>query len=90
MDDAHSLVAPYALDALDREDERAFEEHLALCDRCRSELSALREAAAVLAKHAFARVRLDGPLVRLLPAASALVILAAGLAMTARAFPEVT
>jgi anti-sigma-K factor RskA len=49
MDDAHSLVAPYALDALDREDERAFEEHLALCDRCRSDLSALREAAAVLA-----------------------------------------
>jgi hypothetical protein len=35
-------------------------------------------------------VSLEGPLVRLLPAASALVILAAGLAMTVRAVPKVS
>jgi ABC-type nickel/cobalt efflux system permease component RcnA len=46
--------------------------------------------AAVLARSAFRRVSFEGRLVRLLPAASALVILAAGLAMTLRAFPEVS
>jgi nickel/cobalt exporter len=45
---------------------------------------------AVLAKRAFGRVGLDGRFVRLLPAASALVILAAGLAMTVRALPKVS
>lgn len=45
----HSLAAPYALDALDEEDERSFEEHLATCERCREELAGLREAAASLA-----------------------------------------
>jgi nickel/cobalt exporter len=45
---------------------------------------------AVLAKRAFRRLSFNGPLVRLLPAASALVILAAGLAMTARAIPKVS
>jgi nickel/cobalt transporter (NicO) family protein len=45
---------------------------------------------AVLAKRAFRRLSFDGPIVRLLPAASALVILAAGLAMTARALPKVS
>ena len=46
--------------------------------------------AAVLARGAFRRVGFDGPLVRLLPAASAAVILAAGLAMTLRAVPKVS
>jgi nickel/cobalt transporter (NicO) family protein len=45
---------------------------------------------AVLARSAFRRRSLDGRLVALLPAASALVILAAGLTMTVRAFPKVT
>ncbi len=45
---------------------------------------------AVLAKRAFGRVGLDGRFFRLLPAASALVILAAGLAMTVRALPKVS
>jgi ABC-type nickel/cobalt efflux system permease component RcnA len=45
---------------------------------------------AVLAKRAFARLSFDSPLVRWLPAASALVILAAGLAMTLRALPKVS
>jgi nickel/cobalt exporter len=45
---------------------------------------------AVLARHAFRRLSFDGPLMRLLPAASALVILAAGLAMTVHAVPKVS
>jgi nickel/cobalt transporter (NicO) family protein len=45
---------------------------------------------AVLARTAFRRVSFEGRLVRLLPAASALVILAAGLAMTVRAVPKVS
>src|SRR5207247_1387492 len=45
---------------------------------------------AVCARGAFRRIGFDGPLVRLLPAASALVILAAGLAMTVRAVPKVS
>lgn len=48
-DDPHSLVAPYALDALDEPEERTFEEHLAHCERCREDLAGLREAAAMLA-----------------------------------------
>ncbi|HKG44882.1 MAG TPA: sulfite exporter TauE/SafE family protein [Gaiellaceae bacterium] len=46
--------------------------------------------AAVLARSAFRRVSFDGRLVRLLPAASALVILAAGLAMTVHAVPSLS
>jgi nickel/cobalt transporter (NicO) family protein len=44
---------------------------------------------AVLAKKAFAGRSFDGLLIRALPAASALVILAAGVAMTAKALPKV-
>ena len=44
---------------------------------------------AVLAKRAFSRLSLNGPLVRLLPAASALVILAVGVGITLKALPEV-
>ena len=45
---------------------------------------------AVLAKRAFSRVSFEGRLVSALPAISALVILAAGVAMTARALPKVS
>jgi ABC-type nickel/cobalt efflux system permease component RcnA len=45
---------------------------------------------AVLAKRVFGRMRMDGRLIRLLPAASALVILVAGALMTARAIPQLT
>ena len=45
--------------------------------------------AAVLAKRAFARRSFDGLLVGALPAASAVVILVAGLAMTVHALPKV-
>jgi anti-sigma-K factor RskA len=48
----HSLVAPYALDALDEDEEHSFEEHLAVCERCREELASLREAAAAMAHNA--------------------------------------
>jgi anti-sigma-K factor RskA len=47
--DPHSLVAPYALHALDDEEGRTFEEHLAVCERCRRELAGLKEAASSLA-----------------------------------------
>ncbi len=55
VDDPHALVAPYALDALAEAEEREFEQHLALCERCQRELVGLREAAASLAYAA------DGP-----------------------------
>jgi len=45
---------------------------------------------AVFAKQIFSRASFEGRLVRLLPAVSALVILAAGLAMTLRALPKVS
>ena len=44
---------------------------------------------AVLAKRAFGRLSLNGPVIRLLPAASALVILAVGVGLTVKALPEV-
>jgi anti-sigma factor RsiW len=47
--DPHADVALYAMDALDVEEERAFEEHLASCEACREELAKLREATAALA-----------------------------------------
>jgi anti-sigma-K factor RskA len=45
----HDLTAAYALDALDPEDAREYEVHLARCDRCRAELVELSEAASALA-----------------------------------------
>src|ERR1700750_560612 len=47
--DPHADVASYALDALDPDEEREFEEHLASCEACREELASLREATAALA-----------------------------------------
>jgi ABC-type nickel/cobalt efflux system permease component RcnA len=44
---------------------------------------------AVMARRAFARIRLDGPVVRALPAVSALVILGVGVVITAKAIPGV-
>jgi ABC-type nickel/cobalt efflux system permease component RcnA len=45
---------------------------------------------AVSAKRLFSRVELEGRLVRLLPAISAVVVLALGVAMTLRALPKVS
>jgi hypothetical protein len=51
----HDLTAAYALHALDSEEARAYERHLARCARCRTELAELSEGAAALAYAA------DGP-----------------------------
>jgi hypothetical protein len=51
----HDLTAAYALHALDPEEARAYEEHLARCERCRDELAELSESATSLAYAA------DGP-----------------------------
>jgi anti-sigma factor RsiW len=48
-EDLHELVAGYALDALDADGRRAFESHLAGCERCRAELAGLSEAVGTLA-----------------------------------------
>ena len=45
----HDLTAAYALDALDPGEEREYEQHLLVCERCREELAQLREAAGALA-----------------------------------------
>jgi nickel/cobalt transporter (NicO) family protein len=45
---------------------------------------------AVTAKRAFSRVSFDGPVVRALPAVSALVVLTLGVAMTLRSLPTIT
>ncbi|TMK66225.1 MAG: hypothetical protein E6G60_03650 [Actinobacteria bacterium] len=45
----HDLTAAYALDALDPEERREYEAHLARCDRCRDELASLSEASTSLA-----------------------------------------
>jgi nickel/cobalt transporter (NicO) family protein len=45
---------------------------------------------AVYAKRAFGRMSMEGGLIRLLPAVSALVILVAGVLMTVRAIPKIT
>lgn len=44
---------------------------------------------AVLARRVFSRVRLDGPVVRALPAVSAAVIVLVGVAITAKAIPGI-
>lgn len=45
----HDLTAAYALDALDPEETRTYEEHLATCPECRQELAGLSRAAGALA-----------------------------------------
>jgi anti-sigma factor RsiW len=48
-DALHDLTAAYALDALDPEDARRYEAHLARCERCQDELAALSESASARA-----------------------------------------
>ncbi len=45
----HELSAAYALDALDGDERREFEEHLRHCAECRQEVASLQEAASTLA-----------------------------------------
>jgi anti-sigma-K factor RskA len=47
--DLHDLTAAYALDALDADEAKAYEAHLAQCEPCREELSSLSESATALA-----------------------------------------
>ena len=37
----HTLAAPYALHALDENEERSFEQHLADCEHCRELVAAV-------------------------------------------------
>ena len=46
--DVHELTAAYALDALERVEEREFEEHLRSCESCRDELASFQATAAEL------------------------------------------
>jgi 3-dehydroquinate dehydratase len=45
----HELSAAYALDALDGNELRVYEEHLAGCERCREDVESFRATAAALA-----------------------------------------
>lgn len=49
MTDVHALSGAYAIDALDDDERDQFEQHLALCDECRTEVAGLRQAGAELA-----------------------------------------
>ena len=48
-DDVHELSALYALDVLSGDERTRFEQHLDECERCRSEIAGLRDAAGALA-----------------------------------------
>lgn len=48
-DDLHDLTASYALDALDEDERRAYEDHLRDCDECRAELASMSGTVGVLA-----------------------------------------
>jgi len=45
----HELTAGYALDALDPDEKRSYEEHLEECEHCREELSSFWETTSALA-----------------------------------------
>jgi anti-sigma-K factor RskA len=47
--DVHELSAAYALDALDTDERRAFEEHLGECESCRADVAEFWGTAALLA-----------------------------------------
>ena len=48
----HELSAAYALDALDGDERREFEEHLTHCAECRQDVASFQEAASALAYQA--------------------------------------
>jgi hypothetical protein len=57
MIDIHETAAPYAVDALDPDELREYESHLASCSACRDELAELYETAAELSLLALATPR---------------------------------
>lgn len=66
----HELSAAYALDALDPEEEQAFERHLARCPRCQGDVAAFAETAASLAYAAPAARKPDALRDRIVAAAA--------------------
>ena len=50
MSEIHHLTGAYALDAVDDLERARFEQHLADCEDCRTEVASLREAAALLSE----------------------------------------
>jgi anti-sigma factor RsiW len=48
-EEARALIPAHALDALEPEEARAVEAHLAICDECRRQLTDLRDATSLLA-----------------------------------------
>ena len=70
-EEIHQLTAAYALDALNADDERAFEEHLRHCEPCRLEVATMLETAADLAHLAPATRPSDALRVRILERARA-------------------
>lgn len=48
-DGIHELSAAYALEALDADERRSFEEHLRGCERCRADVAGFSETSALLA-----------------------------------------
>ena len=50
MNDIHALAHAYVLDALDPDETREFERHLAECDRCTHEVAELREVTGALTR----------------------------------------
>lgn len=50
MVDMHDLVAAYALDALEPDEQREFEAHLETCAKCSEELALLQDATSSLAE----------------------------------------
>jgi anti-sigma factor RsiW len=47
--EAHTLLGPYVMDALDSKDRARFERHLGRCQECTTEAGSLREATGRLA-----------------------------------------
>lgn len=50
MSDIHRLTGAYAIDALDDLERARFEQHLEVCEDCRTEVASLRETAAMLSE----------------------------------------
>ena len=67
----HELTAGYALDALDPDERRAYEDHLEDCERCQEELGSFWETTDALAVAASGPVPADGLRERVLAAARA-------------------
>jgi anti-sigma factor RsiW len=59
--DLHEQVAAYALDALDEDERRAYEAHLAGCEQCRAELAGMADTAGALGLAAAAVDPPEGP-----------------------------